>query len=260
MRPTTRIGSLALALAVVAAAACSDSESAQTPTGSVSGDPVPVTLAGEAGQTSASTSPATVPATVTPGPASIATVPEEGVPGIDSDDPFCRAWSEFAGTFQALAFASFVGTDPEAALRLEVAASAALLAAADSIDAAFPDDVGREREAFVDGLLGPFTRRAERARDELVAAGLTDADLERLASLWLAALTEAGINDPALTAPVPDDLRAGFDAAVAAFGADVPSIGDDPSLVTDAAAPETEAYLAANCPDQGILGGNDVAG
>ena len=42
----------------------------------------------------------------------IATVPDGGVPGIDSDDPFCRAWSEFAGSFQALSLTASFGATP----------------------------------------------------------------------------------------------------------------------------------------------------
>ena len=49
-----------------------------------------------------------------------ATVPDEPVPELDSDNPFCRAWSQFAGSFQRLALASSAGTDPDNALRLEV--------------------------------------------------------------------------------------------------------------------------------------------
>jgi len=60
---------------------------------------------------------------VVPSTVEIEPVPDVGVPGIDSADPFCRAWSEFAGSFQALAFASIADTDPVAAARLEVVAS-----------------------------------------------------------------------------------------------------------------------------------------
>jgi hypothetical protein len=56
-----------------------------------------------------------------------------------------------------------------------------------------------------------------------------------------------GVADPTL-----------FAAAVESFSTTFPSIVADPSLITDVQIPLTDAYLAANCPDQGTLGGNDV--
>ena len=56
---------------------------------------------------------------------------------------------------------------------------------------------------------------------------------------------------------VPSGYQPAFDDAVASFSADVVPISDDPSLVTDAAAPQTLAYIVSTCPDQGILAGND---
>jgi hypothetical protein len=38
----------------------------------------------------------------------------------------------------------------------------------------------------------------------------------------------------------------------------VPTIAQDPRLISDAATPLTFEYLATNCPDQGTLGGNDI--
>jgi hypothetical protein len=191
-------------------------------------------------------------------PALVTTAPGSDVPGLDSDDDFCRGWSRFAASFQALALASVSSTDPVDAIRLEVIASGALLAAVASLDSAYPDALVAERSEFVEGLLGPLTRRAERARDELSAAGLSEADVDELGTEWLDALATAGTDDPDLTVAVRNELRPAVDAATAELAADVPLIVDDPSLVTDAAAPDTLAYISANCPDQGTLGGNDV--
>jgi hypothetical protein len=185
----------------------------------------------------------------------LATVPEAGVPGLDSADPFCRAWSRFAGSFQALALASNLGSDPRAALRLEVAASGAVTRAAADLAASLPPEVAGEREVFLDELLGPFTTRATEARDALLGAGLTPEAVDELGDLWLAAAAD-GAGDPDLVLVVPSDFQPAFDDAVADFS--VPSIAADQSLVTDAAAPMTIAYIGANCPDQGILGGNDI--
>ena len=188
----------------------------------------------------------------------IATVPEEAVPGIDSEDPFCRAWSEFAGSFQALTFASIDGADPLVGARLEVIAAGAVVAAARSLDETFPDEIADEREVFVDDVIGPFARRAARAADELRSVDVGDDDIELLGDAWLAALVAADATDPVITVAVPADLDAAVVAATAAFVADVPPIADDPSLITRAEAPGTLGYLAEQCPDQGILAGNDA--
>ena len=181
------------------------------------------------------------------------------MPGIDSEDAFCRGWGEFAGSFQALALVSSLGADPVRAARLEVVASAAVLAAARSLDEAFPDDdVADERPVFVDGVIGPFTRRAARASDALTSAGLSGGELGRLGDLWLTALGDAGVDDPEIAVEVPRGLADDVDAAVGVFVATVPAISEDPSLITVAATPATFAYLAERCPDQGILGGNDA--
>lgn len=190
----------------------------------------------------------------------IATVPEQPVPGIDSEDPFCRAWSEFAGSFQALTFASISGADPLVGARLEVAAAGAVVAAALTLDDTFPGAIADEREVFVDELIGPFARRAARAADELRSLDVGDDDIELLGDAWLEALVEWDAVDPVIAVAVPAELGAAVDSAAATFGANVPPIADDPSLVTRAEAPGTLAYLADQCPDQGVLGGNDAIG
>ena len=126
------------------------------------------------------TSPPSSPATVGE---TIATVPEQAVPGIDSEDPFCRAWSEFAGSYQTLTFASIVAADPLVGARLEVIAAGAVVSAAQALDEAFPDEIAGERERFVVDVIGPFARRAARAVDELRAVGLAD-DVELLGRAW----------------------------------------------------------------------------
>lgn len=188
----------------------------------------------------------------------IPTVPDTGVPGLESADEFCRSWSEFAGTFQALAVAWAVGGDERRAATNELAAAPALLAAVGGMAAAFPSELAEERDAVLDGLLGPMTRRAERARSELDAAGLTAAEIDVLGDAWLTTLAERGTDDPALAVAIPPSVDAQrLDAAVTAFVTSVPAIDLDPSLVTDVTTPATDAYLAANCPDRGTLAGND---
>ena len=252
MIPATRLGVLGVLGILVAASMACSSGGGETTTPDVLG-----TTASAAAVTSVADAPAgaTSPST---SPLPVTTATESGVPGLDSDDDFCRGWSRFAASFQALALASVSSTDPVDAIRLEVIAAGALLAAVASLDSAYPDALIAERSEFVDGLLGPLTRRAERARDELLAAGLSEADVDDLGTEWLDALAAAGTDDPDLTVAVRDDLRPAVEAATAELAADVPLIVDDPSLVTDAAAEDTLAYISANCPDQGTLGGNDV--
>ena len=200
-----------------------------------------------------STEVAFVPSTV-----EIVPVPDVGEPGIYSADPFCRAWSEFAGSFQALAFASTADSDPVGAVRLEVIASAAVWSAGQTMADEFPESVASEREIFLDDTIGPFVRRADHSSAELRAAGLADGDIEQLGDAWLRALVEAGVDDPEIVVAVPDGLTEAVDAATEAFAANVPVIAADPSLITRAEAPATLGYLADNCPDQGILAGNDA--
>jgi hypothetical protein len=187
------------------------------------------------------------------------TVPDTGVPGIDSTDIFCRSWSEFAGSFQALAGTWALG-DPTGAARSEVAASGVILGAATALDEHLPADLESERASVV-ALVEPLSRRADEARAELVAAGIAEEALDALGEAWLVALIDAGVDDPAIAVVVPSDVDgAAFETASAAFGAAKPPLTEDPSLITDVQTPLTDQYLIANCPDQGTLGGNDNIG
>lgn len=216
-----------------------------------------------AGSPPSTTTTTTVPTTAgtsTTSTTVIPTVPESGVPGIGSDDDFCSAWSEFAGTFQALALAASFAADPDAARRAEVIAAPAVVAAVEDLDGALPEELESERDTVLSDLVGPFGRRAQRAVDALVQAGVPPDAIAELGDLWLRTLVERGVDDPDITVDVPADVDASVSEAVTTFVAEVPPIPQDPSLVTDAEAPRTESYLSANCPDQGTLAGNDVIG
>ncbi len=210
----------------------------------------------------ASTAPATDPDTATA--ATLTTdppvVPEPGVPGLDSNDVFCRSWSEFGGSFQALALAASLAADPLDAARVEVAAAAPIVAAVVGLDEHLPDELEAEREAFTVGLVGPMRRRADAAVDAMRSAGLDDAEISAVGDVWLVTLDAAGLDEPIDDVPIDPAVAARFEAAVAAFAAARPSIVEDPSLITDASTPRTFQYLAEHCPDQGTLGGNDVVG
>lgn len=190
----------------------------------------------------------------------IATVPTDGVPGIESDDRFCQAWSEFGGSFQALTLAAHTAVDPVTAATAELAAANAITEAVRTMDVNFPADVDpADRALFLDGMLGPFLERAGEAQQLLLASGLSAQQVAELGEIWIATLIETGLGDSDITVEVPDDMQPAFDSAVAVW-VDTDSIATDTDLVTDARAPQTEAYLAANCPDQGTLGGNDIVG
>ncbi len=144
----------------------------------------------------------------------IATVPEGGVPGIDSADAFCRSWSEFAGSFQALALASAVDPDPVAGARLEVVASPAVDRAAAALSESFPGEIADERPVFLDGVVGPFAGRSSLAGEELLTAGFTFDERNELVVLWLEALVA---EQPVVAVTVPDELDDVVDAAAATF-------------------------------------------
>ena len=50
-----------------------------------------------------------------------------------------------------------------------------------------------------------------------------------------------------------------IDAAAPAYLDEVGAWLDDDSLLSDADIPLTDAYLAENCPDQGVLAGREVS-
>ena len=247
----------AVVLIGIAGVACTDDGTAPDGVGGATTTPTartePITTESVTTSVIPGADPTAAPSTV-----AIEPVPDVGVPGIDSADPFCRAWSEFAGSFQALAFAPIADSGPVAAARLEVVASSAVTSSAQTLADEFPESVASEREIFLDDVIGPFARRAARASDELRAAGLAAGDIEQLGDVWLAALADAGVDDPEIVVAVPDGLTDAVDAATEVFAANVPVIAADPSLVTGARAPATLGYLADNCPDQGILAGNDA--
>ena len=101
-------------------------------------------------------------------------------------------------------------------------------------------------------------RRAVRASADLAVAGLTTEQSDQLSEVWLTALVIAGVDEPDIELDIPADLAPAVEEAVASFSRSVPLIHEDPSLITDASVPLTEAYIVENCPDQGTLGGNDV--
>ena len=101
-----------------------------------------------------------------------------------------------------------------------------------------------------------FSRAVLAEADLLGVGDRADVTARRCGSTTLVA---GGVDNPELRVVVPDSIDdVALDAAVAAFSAAQLAIFEDPTLVTDATVPLTENYLADECPDGGILAGNDV--
>jgi hypothetical protein len=189
---------------------------------------------------------------------SLASVPEEGVPGLDSDEVVCRAWSRFGGSFQVLAVAaSFGAGDPSAVAALEVIASPTVTTAYDDLVTNWPEELVEEAEVVADDYLGPFARRSDRALAALDAAGADASTKEAIVAAWETALAERDPNEAEIVVALPGDVQAVVDTAAAELAEQVVPIPSDPSLVTDVDVPLTEQYLIDNCPDRGTLGGVD---
>ncbi len=256
----------ALTCAVFALAACSGDEPDASPT-----TPPPVTSAPTTAATIATTSaappttapPTTVALTTEPAPTTVPppTAPpaDTGVPGLDSDDAFCAAWSRFGGSWQVVLAASAFGDADEAA-RLEVLASTVVGDAYDAMFAVWPDELAAERDVVADEFFGAFERRSADALAALSAAGADDDDIEDLAELWVDALASRSPNDPVLEVAVPDDLAAVVDDAAERFAGQRTPFPQDPSMVITAETPATDSFLFAACPDQGSILGGDVIG
>lgn len=257
--------SLAAALLVIALG-CSDGDDAAPPATATTAPATteqptsPVVTQNEevAGSGASDGTEPLAPSTTVGATTTIATVPDTGVPGLSSSDRFCQAWSEFAGSFQAVAVASSFASDPATAQRAEVAAAPVIVAATTAIGDELPAELVGERETLVEGLLGPLRRRAERTIVALGEAGVTEEQLAELSTAWLQALAVTGTDDPDIDVSVSDELSVLLDDVAARLAAEAPPISEDPSLITDVVVPQTEMYLVENCPDRGTLAGNDV--
>jgi hypothetical protein len=229
-----------------------------------------VTAAPASDPDSSAPAPAPAPATMPPTSAARtvvttttlppATVPEAtGVPGLDSADAFCAAWSRFGGTWQvSLAAGAFAGADESA--RLEVIAAPVVGEAYSAIFAAWPDELAPEQDLVADAYFGAFQRRSVDALAALDRAGAQPAQLDALADLWVAALGSRDPSNPVLEVALPDDLASVVDAATADFASQRTALVEDPSMVITASTPLTDEYLATACPDQGAITGSDVIG
>ena len=67
-----------------------------------------------------------------------------GIPGLDSGDRFCAAWSRFAGSWQALSVRSSLLGDPDRGATWEVASSAVVAEAYAALIDNFPEQLAVE--------------------------------------------------------------------------------------------------------------------
>lgn len=175
-----------------------------------------------------------------------------GVPGLAVDDPFCAAWAGYVGTVQALGIAASFGDLPsDRFAAIELVAAPRLVEVAVAIDASWPVELAAEHTVVIERRIGPYSRRAARGVEALVAAGVTATDQSTLSTAWQTALQRREPEVPVIEVPViAADLQAKVDAAATAYDAAVTPFAQDPSLVVDGVDnPATDAYLAAHCPD-----------
>jgi hypothetical protein len=202
------------------------------------------------------------PPTAPPGASSttfaVVEVPETGIPGIDSEDAFCAAWSRFGGSWQVIQVAANFAPDPSIVPAMEVVAAPVVGAAYDAMFAAWPDELATERDVVADGFFGPLDRRAEAALTALAAAGASEGDLAAIGDAWVDALTARELDDPVLTPDLTDEQWALVDRAATTFDQQLVGFVEDPSMRITVETPLTDAYLATACPDQGALAGGEV--
>jgi len=234
---------------------------ATTPT-SVPATVAPTTTAAPAPTTAATSTPpisaTTPPSTVAP-PTTEPDV-DAGVPGLDSDDAFCSAWSRFGGSWQVVLTASAFAPDPNDASRLEALASTVVADSYEAMFAAWPAELDSEEAVVADGYFGAFQRRSADALAALSEAGADAADIDRLAEVWGDALARRSPSDPVLAVDVPADLAGVVAAATDDFAAQRPPFTQDPTMVITVETPLTDQFLASACPDQGSIAGGDVTG
>jgi hypothetical protein len=194
-------------------------------------------------------------------PPSVSDVPETGVPGLDSADVFCAAWSRFGGSFQVVAVnAAFGAGSVEDRAVVEVVAGPTVVAAYAEMTETWPAEIAAESSAALGDAFGPFARRLAAAADALAAVGLTEEQAVALDEAWVAFLAERDPTDAEVDLVVPEDLSAIVVSAVPLYLDTVGPWAEDETLVTEASTPLTDEYLATGCPDQGTLLGGEIDG
>jgi hypothetical protein len=261
--------SLAVLAAVLVCSACSGES--DRPAGSGPAVQPPTSIPDDAGSSADAAADSSTPESSgsTPGgsvtaaattPARQLEVPATGIPGLDSDDRFCAAWSRFGGSWQVLSVGSAFLGDPDRVARWEVASSSVVAEAYAELMENFPEQLAAEAEIVGEGYFGVLLRRSSDAGSALLAAGADSAALGLLSEAWLAALAVRDPADPDLTFVVPTGLDAMVAEAAAALMAQRVEFHLDPTMVVSVETPLTDAFLERACPDQGTLTGQEVGG
>lgn len=254
---------IAAAVGATALGACSDPDGRAVTTGpapTVTSRPATAgpsggsggAAAGEPGEPPAEPAAPTTAAPLPPPPP-----PETGVPGLDSDDEFCAAWSRYAGSFQVIAVASsFLVDDPRRAFEIELAGSTTVVGAYADLFAHWPTELEPDR-ATAEQVFGPFAARAADTATVLEQAGAGADDLAALEAAWLAALANRNPESPDVELDLDGDLADLLRAAAETMYNTRGPLNRDPSLETDLEPVLTYEYLARTCPDEGLLAGGD---
>jgi hypothetical protein len=111
-----------------------------------------------------------------------------------------------------------------------------------------------------DQVLGPFHRRLTDALAALESATDDGSVVDAIRSAWLDTLAARDPSSPEVSVDLGTNEWAVVDVAVQSYLGVRAAFSEDPSLVSDVATPLTDAYLAATCPDQGLLAGQDEVG
>lgn len=182
------------------------------------------------------------------------------IPGLDSEDRFCRAWSRFTGTFQVLSVpAAFGLIDDAELLRRELVSAGITVQSGDELIDAVAELVESELSVVAESLVGPYAARATDALDALAGAGASRDDLEALDAAWLGALESYDWAELELELTLGDDRADLVERAAQRFGAQRPGWFEDTALdVEEFSIPLTIDYATANCPDEGVLAGVDA--
>jgi hypothetical protein len=175
-----------------------------------------------------------------------------GLPGLDDDDAFCRAYALFGGSEAVLAVAITFGGPDETTIRAEIVAAPSISGGADDLLAALPRELEDERELLESVVVGPVRTRARAAIDALRAGGVTDDGFASLEEVWLGWLErrDASSFRIDLPDPIPGVDAGALDVAISAYVAAVPPYLEDPSIGRGGArTPKTAAYVANACPE-----------
>lgn len=267
-RPLLLLGALAV-LAVLGA--CDGGDAAPPIDASVPGDTPSLATVGGSGSvtatgdasgpaTDASPDPTSSEPAPTAPPSTLPAPPVTGIPGLDSDDAFCGAWSRFAGTWQVLLVGSTFLDDPDRVAAWEIASSQVVDDAYRALAEHLPDELAGEADAAIDGYFGVLHRRAVEARAALGDAGASGEQVGALSRLWLGALAARDPTSPDLPFAVPGDLAELVARAVADFRNSRVEFHVDPSLAVTVDTPLTDVYVRDTCPDGGTLAGGEVSG